>query len=136
MEGASLTLPKDLIEAAINQHVALAVTKAFDGHSMIITKVVQTVLAEKVGHDGKPDTYARDRGIPWAEWAMQKAIKDAVQKAIAEEVAKHEDALRTHIAAQIRNPKSPLFKQLVDSLTGGMVKVASDKWRVSVSYGD
>jgi hypothetical protein len=36
----------------------------------------------------------------------------------------------------MRNSKSPLFKQVVDSLTGGMVKVASDKWRVSVSYGD
>jgi phosphoglycerate-specific signal transduction histidine kinase len=136
MEGASLTLPKDLIEAAINQHVSMAVTKALDGHTMIVQKVVQAVLQEKVGDNGMPDRYDPKRGIPWVEWAMRKAIQDAVQAALSEEVKKHEEAFRTQIAAQMRNSKSPLFKQVVDSLTGGMVKVASDKWRVSVSYGD
>ena len=131
MEGASLTLPKDLIEGAISQHVALAVANAFGSHSVIITRVVQQVLAQKVGNDGQPSKYGNDT-MTFVQWAMQDALKKAVQDALVDEIKKHEADIRQQIATQLRSTRSPLVRQLVENMASGIVEAASNKYRLTV----
>lgn len=130
MDGASLTLPKDLIEGAIKQHVALAVSSALDGNRTLVTGLINAILTQKVDDAGKPGTYSSNK--PFLEWAVASAIRAAVQQAVTEEVGKRNAEIREHIAAQLKNSRSPLFRNFVDAMADGITKAAANKYQLTV----
>lgn len=131
-EGASLTLPKDLIEATINQHVQAAVAAALADKAQILQMAVGRVLTEKVDTDLKPCSYGSAK--PFIEMAVQKSIRDAVQTVLNEELAKHHEAIKAELARQIGAKNSPLLKLMVESMASGMVKAAENRWSFTVKY--
>lgn len=132
-EQATLQLPKDLIEAAINQNVQAAVCAALADKSQILQMAVGQVLTGKVDSEGKPCTYSSAQ--PFIQWAVHASIKKAVQSVLEVELAKHHDAIRAEIARQITAKNSPLLKQLVEAMATGMVKATESKWTFSVNCG-
>lgn len=132
-EGASLTLPKDLIEATINQHVQAAVCAALADKAQILQMAVGRVLTEKVDSDLKPCTWQGAK--PFIEMAVQKSIRDSVQAVLNEELAKHHEAIKAELARQISAKNSPLLKLMVESLATGMVKASQNQWSFKVEYG-
>lgn len=132
-EGASLTLPKDLIEATINQHVQAAVCAALADKSTILQMAVGRVLTEKVDDRLQPSSYSNSK--PFIEMAVQQSIRDSVQKVLNEELAKHHEAIKAELARQVSAKNSPLLKLMVESMATGMVKAAENKWSFKVLYG-
>jgi hypothetical protein len=132
-EGASLTLPKDLIEATINQHVQAAVCAALADKTQILQMAVGRVLTEKVDSDLNPCTWQGAK--PFIEMAVQKSIRDSVQAVLNEELAKHHEAIKTELARQLSAKNSPLLKLMVESLATGMVKASQNHWSFKVEYG-
>ena len=133
METASLQLPKDLIEGAIQREVSLAIAKALGDRVQILDQVVQRVLTQKVDDGGKPTSYGHS--LEFVQWAVNKALQDAVKRAINEEIGKYGEVIRKSIADQLSRKNSPLLKQLVDGMTTGIVTALGDKWRLTVTYG-
>jgi phage baseplate assembly protein W len=131
METATLQLPKDLIEAAIQQNVAAAMAKAMGGYSSLMAEAVNRVLNQKVDDDGKPSNYSSN--IPFIQWAVNDALRKAVQDALAQEVVKYEAEVRRQIVEQLGKKNSPIVKQLVENMTSGLIEAATNKYRLTVT---
>lgn len=131
METATLQLPKDLIEAAIQQNVAAAMTKAMGGYSSLMSEAVNRVLNQKVGGDGQPSNYSTS--TTFIQWAVSDALRKAVQTALAEEVIKYESEVRRQIVEQLSRKNSPIVKQLVENMTKGLIEAATNKYRLTVN---
>lgn len=130
METATLQLPKDLIEAAIQQNVAAAMTKAMGGYQSLMSEAVNRVLNQKVDSDGKPSSYSSN--IPFIQWAVGDALRSAVKAALAEEVVKYEAEVRRQIVEQLSKKNSPIVKQLVENMTKGLIEAATSKYQLTV----
>ena len=126
METASLQLPRDLIEAAINQQVQIAMATAFGQSDRLIQECVSAILTQKVGDDGKPSSYSSS--TTFVQWAVRDCLKKAVIDAITEQMAVHSDAIKEAIAKQLVNSRSPIVKNLAASLVDGMSKAVASRY--------
>lgn len=130
METATLQLPKDLIEAAIQTNVAKAMAEAMGGYNSLMAQAVERVLSQKVGSDGQPSGY--HNSTTFIQWAVNDQLRTAVQRALTEELAKHEAEIRRQIVGQLSKRNSPLIKQLVENMTKGLIEAATNKYRLSI----
>lgn len=131
METATLQLPKDLIEAAIQTNVAKAMSEAMGGYPALMSQAVERVLNQKVDSDGKPSSYSSS--ITFIQWAVNNSLRKAVQDALAQEVTKYEGEVRRQIADQLARKNSPIVKQLVENMTKGLIEAATNKYRLTVT---
>jgi len=131
-EDATLKLPKDLLESAIRDNVALAVASAMGDGSRILTEAVSRVLTQRVDSDGKPTNSSYGAVQTYVQWLVNTAIRKAVADCLVSEVGKHEEAIRAEIARQLSLKKSPLLKQLTDAMTTGVIRATENKWRFTV----
>lgn len=133
-DNATFQLPRDMIEGAIQHHVGLAVSKALGDHSVILGKLIQSVLTQRVDSDGKPSNYSHN--AEFITWATNNAVRKAVVECLNEEIKKYEGQIRSNLSEQLAKRNSPLIKNLVESMTRGMVDAASSKWHMSVEIKD
>jgi hypothetical protein len=134
METASVTLPKDLVEAAIQKEVSAAMLRALGGHEQVMQMAVTRVLEQKVDSDGKPGSYSSN--VPFVQWACGNAIRQAVSEAFATEVKKFEGDIRKQLVAALAKKNSPLVKQLVQAMTSGIVEHTENRWRLQITVGE
>ncbi|MGE4243667.1 hypothetical protein [Ramlibacter sp.] len=135
MEGATLQLPKDLVEAAINQHVQIAITQALGGQQKLLAQAVHQVLTQKVDSDGKPGRgYGSDR--EFITWAVDESLRAAVKRVISEELVKYEDVLRQQISDQLSRKNSPLIKQLAEGVVKGAIDATKNQYSFHVEIKD
>jgi hypothetical protein len=77
--------------------------------------LVSKTLLEKVGPDGKTDSYySKDR--TWLEYLCQDAIKTATVAAVREAAEKLGPDLKRLVSAELVKRKEDLAAQLVDGL--------------------
>ena len=133
-DSPTFQIPKEVIEPIIQAHVTTAVVTALGGQGRLIEHAITQVLTQKVDRDGKPSHYSSD--VQFLHWALQNAVCNAVKQTLEQEVAKHQDKIRDLLTAQLRQSKSPLVKQLVEGMTKGVIDATTNKWRLSVTYGD
>ena len=132
METATLQLPKDLIEAAINQHVQVAIAQAMGGRASILEQAVKQVLTAKVDNEGKPSRgYGND--IEFIQWAVRDTLQKAVKETLNAEIANHKEAIRKSIVELLSRKNSPLIKQMAEVMTAGIVSAASSRWNLTVN---
>jgi len=131
--SATLQLPKDLIESAIQQHVTLALANSLGDGSRILEQVVKRTLEQKVDSEGKPERYSSQGNATYIQWLVNDALRKAVHAAVIEELSKYQDRIREALAANLKQKNSPLLKQLVEAMTTGMIKASTDKWRLTVN---
>lgn len=129
-ENATLQLPKDLIEAVINQEIQKSIALALSDKQVFI-QAVTSVLTSKVDGDGK---YTNDswRSRPYIEHAVDTAIKQAVKDVIATEIVSFKEQIKTLIAADLKRKNSPLLQNLVDVMTKGIVDASASSYRLEV----
>lgn len=132
-ENPTLQIPKDVIEPIIAAHIAAAVASALSGRDVIVQKAVESVLSMKVDSSGQLDKYGYSHSITYVQWLMQDAIKKAAKDALVDEMAKHQDFVRKHIAEQLRKSNSPLTKQFVEGMMNAMVSPDALKYRLTVA---
>ena len=130
-DTATIQLPKDLIEAAIEKEVSLAMAKALGGHEQIIQTAITRVLAQKVDNNGNPSTYSSNP--TFIKWAMDAAIRNAVSTALTTQIAKYQSEIEKHLATELSKKNSPLLKQLAISFSKSIIEVSENKYRLSVT---
>ena len=136
METASLQLPKDMIEAAIQREISLSIAKSLGDSSRILDEVVKRVLTQKVDSYGKPSSYSSNP--EFISWAVDEALREAVKKSLREEIGKYGEIIKKNIADRLAKKNSPLLKQLVEGMTKGIVSALEDGkgWQLKVIYGE
>lgn len=134
-DSPTFQIPKEVIEPIIQAHVTTAVINALGGQGRLVEQAIAMVLTRKVGSDGTDSRYNSSTDPTFLTWALQNAIRNAVQRALQEEVAKHEEQIRKMLAAELHKSKSPLVMQLVEGMTKGIVEATKSQWQIKVHYG-
>lgn len=115
------------IAAAVEAKIHAQVFEALAGDETLSRYVVAALQQPIEVRDS--GTY-RDRKTTWLAEALQKAIREAAQLAVAEAVEAEKEALRKEVAKAIRAQASDLAGTMVDSLA----EAVKSGWRVNVAF--
>lgn len=121
-ENPTLQIPRDVIEPIIQAHVSKAVLEALDGHRSLVDGLVSRVVNQGVDHEGRPSDNEWDKKHhgTFVNWTLKRAVERAAKAAIEDAVLKQEALIRKSIAAQLKDSRSPLVKQLIAVLVGAL----------------
>jgi hypothetical protein len=133
-EQTTLNVPKDVIEPIINAHVSAAVAAALSDKDHLLRAAVAQVLNTPVDLQGNTSRCGYSSDLPYLQWIMQTAVRNAVKAAVVEEVGKHQEALKAAIAEQLKKTNSPLAKQLIEGMVGAMTHPDVLNYRLTVHY--
>lgn len=131
MEKASLQLPKDLIEAAIDGRIQQALSETFADNKQIIRGIVSSVLNEKVDENLKPCRYSSSK--PLLEQTLSKALREMVAEVLNKNVRLYEKEVEATILRELKKKNSPMIKDLVRAMSKGMAGAVESKYRFSVT---
>lgn len=129
MDNATIQLPMDLVQGAITNQVAEAMTRALGGHDQIISKLVGKMLSAKVDREGKDCGYG---DLSFIQWCLNDVLRKAIKKALEEELVNHEKDIHDAIVNDLKKRNSPLVKQLVSAMTTGITNAAKNSWSLTV----
>ena len=133
MENSTLQLPKDLIEGIVKTKISAAVCEALVDKTSLLEAAVNKVLLDPTGADGKHSTYSSDRDSHYIHWLMNDMLKKVISETLQEEIIKHKAIIKKNIASQLSRKNSPLLKQLVNAMTGGVVDASQNRYRLTVN---
>lgn len=125
-------IPKDVIEPIIQAHVALAVSTALGDGSKLMESAVKQVLEEKVNDKGERSCYNSD--IPWIQWTMHNAVRQAVKQTLEAELLKYRDAIKKQLVVMLQKKNSKLINELVEGMAGAMVDPDVFKYRMRIEF--
>jgi hypothetical protein len=135
--GATIEIPKDVLQPIIEARVTAALSEALAGDNKqnLLEMIVDRVLSAKVDDRGEPDRYNSSHATTALEWMVRKALKEAVSESIKEALQSHKETLREALVAELQRSKSKLVQHLARSMVEGMAKTAeSASYRFSVEY--
>lgn len=100
MSDVNLTISRELVKPILEAKIQSAIlNQLVDGQKLMETLVSKTLL-EKVGPDGKTDSYySKDR--TWLEYLCQDAIKTATVAAVREAAEKLGPDLKRLVSAEL-----------------------------------
>lgn len=132
-DNPTFQIPKDVIEPIIQAHVTEAVVRALSGHERILSDAIHWMMNIQVGHDGKPTSY---NGKPWITWAISECVRNAAMKAIQSHLEEHGEVIKKQLAAELKNSKSPLVRQLIEAMVGNMTRPENVKYCLTVTVAE
>lgn len=133
-ESPTFQIPKDVIEPIIQAHISSAVAAALGGKDKLVSDAIFAALNMKVDERGNACTYSSS--IPFVQWLMKDAIQKAAKEAVQTALAGQHEALKESIAKELRNSKSVLAKQLIESLAGTLSKGNMLDYRLSITVAE
>jgi hypothetical protein len=132
-EVATFNLPLDLIKPAVDAQVHSAVVSALGSSDKLIGKLVESVLSQKVNSQGvSGNGYGCD--TPWLSWAVQQIIREAIQSAAKEVLAKDKQLIEDSITAEMRRSKSPMVRALVTAMVEGFADKFASAYRMEITF--
>jgi len=130
MEDASLKIPRDIIDAVVEKQVTLAISESLHGYPEILDKLVKQTLFMRVDDQGRPSLYSHNK--TFVEWLINQTFRDMIIRVLKEELEKHSDAIREHIASELGRKNSKMLKQLSDAIVNGVTEASKYKWMFNV----
>lgn len=131
----SVNLPDEAIRGAVAARVQTAMIDALghdeDAAQIIIGKLVDAVLHQKVGADGQVSRYSSDNKFTFVEALCRQAICTAAREAIAAWVTSNTAKISAAIETQLNRRTKGMTKAFVD----GLVDSVKSDWRLTVNVG-
>ena len=134
METASLQLPKDLIEAAIESRIQQALSETFADNKQVIGSIVSSVINAKVDENLQPSRYSDAK--PLIETTLNKALRELVAEVLNKNIRLYEKEVEAAIMGELKKKNSPMIKDLVRAMGKGMAGAVDSKYRFSVTVSD
>ena len=126
MSGMTLNVDNDLVKPVIEAEIQAAVVRELGQMSDLIPQMVKAVITTKVDREGKPSTYSSSK--TYLEWAFQKSMHIAIQKAITEWIDGNQEELQKELEKQIMSSKSEFAQSVLKALVGAV----ENQWRFKV----
>ncbi len=124
-----IKVSQDVVRPIIEAKIHAAMVEALGGESELMSRVISSVLNQKVNASGgKPDTYDRDTST-LVEYLARSAVRKVAGAAVREWIDKQKPALQKALVAQLSKKSNGLAKTMVD----GLGKSLETSWRLSVS---
>ena len=130
MNNPTLQIPKDIIEPIIQAEIIRSIVEAMGPKQVVMQHAIASILNLSVDGEGKPSNY---NGRPWIEWIIGNEIRQAAKAAIVEHVAAHGEQIKRQLTLELAKKNSPIVRQLIESMVGGMTNPENLKWRLNVN---
>ena len=129
-QNATLQLPKDLINAVISAEIQKSIAQALSDQRIFVS-AVSSVLNQRVDEHGRPCTYSS--AIPYVQFAVTKALQEAVKDVIGSEVSQYKELLKSMLATELGKKNSPMLKHFVEAMAAGFVETTKNSYKINVS---
>jgi hypothetical protein len=133
VETASINLPRDMLEAAIEKQVSIAISTALGGSDELVRKAITTCLGVKVDRQGNISKYSSDNEWSFLEYCTTGALHSAIKKILDEELSKYREQIRKCLVSELNKKDSKLIKQLAECMVkGALESVDTKNWKWSL----
>jgi hypothetical protein len=103
--NVNLSISKEIVNPIVEAKIKAAVIEAMGGTDLLINKVVDQVLNQNVGHDGKISQYSSDNKSKWIDVVVTNQIRESVKVAMAEILATRQEDIKAAIMKQLSSKK-------------------------------
>lgn len=133
-EDPTFKIPRDVIQPIIEAKVSAALIEALGNQQWLVQNCIAKVLDEKVNDNGgKAESYYADRSPTFLQWALRSCVQASIKRILNEEIEKHKDAITDSLRKELARKNSPMLKQLIDSMAGGIVDAAKNPYRMEIT---
>lgn len=131
-DNPTFQIPRDVIEPIIQTQVALAISTALGDGNKLMESAVKQVLEEKVDDRGQRSNYSS--AIPWIQWAMHNAVRNAVQHTLQTELLNYEEKIKKQLVTMLQKKNSKIVNELVEGMARAMVDPGVFKYRMKIEF--
>lgn len=97
--------------------MAKALVEAMGSQADVLNAAVRQVLASHVDPStGKPPQYSSSPKVPFCEYMIGRAMREAATEAISSAVAAYKDQIKAEVMRQLGNSKSKFAKRLAEAM--------------------
>ena len=125
----TMNVDQKLVQEIVEKEIVAAVTACFEGRLNIAEQIVRQALAQKVGADGKIDTYGYSGSKTYLEWVCDSAIRQAVKDAVQGWIEKSKPAIQKQVEKHLRVQQQSIAAKMV----GALVENASNSCRLNIT---
>lgn len=133
-ENATIQIPKDMLEPAIQAQVSKALVEALNIKGDLLSALAEKVLSQPVDSSGKPSTYSGDRDRTWLRYMIESMTREAVIDAIKAQTDDFRANVRAAVEKELKKPNSKLVKEISDGAASAVMAAANGGWRISVNF--
>lgn len=112
----SFTIDKQIVEAAIRERIAAAITRELGNADVVMAKAIELALQTKVNERGVKSSYDYENKHPFIEAMASNAIREAATVAVRAWIEEHKASVVDAVKSQLTKQRSKIAAALVDSL--------------------
>lgn len=131
-DNATIQIPKDLLDPAIQAHVSKALIEALELKTDLLGSLAEKILNQKVDSDGKPSTYSSS--TTWIRWMIDTMTKDAIKEAIQAQGEEFKANVRAAVEKELKKPGSKLVKEISEGAAMAVMNAANKGWSIKVNF--
>ena len=131
MSDVQLTISKEVVTPIVEAKVKEAVLAAMGGADEIVKNVLNGILTQKVGSDGRVSSYSTDNKYSWLDIVLTKQIKESAEQAIRDCLAENSVHIKDALIKELQSKKgaSLAAKAIID----GMNDSFKNAWKTNLS---
>lgn len=120
MADVSLTISQDLVNPIVQAKIKEAVVEALGGTNILIEKVVDNIIKQKVDVNGKVNSYSSENKYGWMDFILTQQIEKVSKEAIIEVISSQSQNIKDELIRQLQTKKgsSLVASALLDSMNG------------------
>jgi len=103
--NVSLTISKDIVNPIVKAKIEEAVLAAMGGHDQLISKVMDSIMNQKVNSEGRVGQYSSENTHRWIDVVLNQHITAAAKEAMKELMESRKIDLKNAIIAQLGTKK-------------------------------
>ena len=133
-ENATIQIPKDMLEPAIQAQVSKALVEALNIKGDLLGALAEKILSQPVDSSGKASTYSNDRERTWLRYIIEMMTREAVIEAIKVQTDEFRANVRAAVEKELKKPNSRLVKEISEGAASAVMNAANSPWHINVSF--
>lgn len=133
-ENATIQIPKDLLEPAIQAQISKALIDAMSLKTDVLGALAERMLTQKVDNEGKPTNSNYSGTQTWVQWLTENMTREAIKEAIKAQGEEFKSLVRAAVEKELKKPNSKLVKEISEGAALAVMQTANSGWRISVNF--
>jgi len=124
MSEVSLTISKEIVTPIVEAKVKALVMESFGGAEVIIDKILNSIINQRVDINGKVSSYSSENKYSYIDAILTEQIRIASQEAIKEVMSNNASVIKESLIKQLQSKKGSELaaKALLNCLNGTFEK--------------
>lgn len=130
-DNATIQIPKDLLEPAIQAQISKALIEAMALKTDVLGALAEKMLTQKVDTEGRPTTSSYHTQT-WVQWLTENMTREAIKQAILAQGEEFKANVRAAVEKELKKPNSKLVKEISEGAAMAVMGAANNSWSMKV----